>query len=473
MPGLAIILLAAVFSIAFAAGGASAPAPAAIHVFDRGSLHFSRLDNGLRVIVKEDHAAPLVAVSVVVRSGTRRETRLNNGISHFLEHMIFRAARSGGEDRLGGPIESVGGVVNAGTLRDFNSFRTVTASAHLDLALDALAHNVLQPKFDDEAVFAERLVLLREAQQLADQPEVAVWDRAFDLAYGDHPYALPIGGTRASLTGINGEVLAAFHRRWYTPDNASVVIVGDVDPSAASQAAARAFGSWRPLQAQDPAPIPPPPKLEERRELTERRDTPYATVFMGFLAPGIASPREVCATDLLLTVMGEGYTSRLARALLETKLADALSADFLTQEYPGLFGVRVNCPPDNVEQVRAAIDEQIRRLQQEPVAGDELARAKRVLTHSYVFANETFEDQASTLGFYEAIATYEFAATYLDQVNSLTPTELQAVARKYLEPRHSVWVAILPGAKGEGKPQVAGAGSAGAGMTGRAQEGAG
>jgi zinc protease len=428
---------------------ATAVAAAPVQVFAPGALHFCQLGNGLRVVVKEDHSAPVVAVNVVIRAGTRCETAQNNGIAHFLEHMIFRAARGGGEDSLAGPIEAVGGVVNGGTLRDFTYFRAVTAPPHLPLALSALARALLHPAFSNQAVFAERVIVLSELRQVADDPEAAAWARAFAFAYGDHPYALPIGGTEQSLVRINADLLAGFHRRWYVPDDASLVIVGDVDPAVARDAAASAFGAWAATGAGHPAPSPPPPAPQLPRTHVETRDLPQATVLMAFRAPGISAPREVCAMDLLLTILSEGYTARLKRALVETGIADEVSADFLTQEMPGLFAIRATCAPQRLAQARRALADEILRLRREPVTDGEFAKAQRRLAYSYVFANETVEDQAATLGFYEAIATYEFAVAYLDQVRSLTAAEVLAAARKHLDPERAVWVAIAPPAAPE------------------------
>jgi len=453
----AVPLLAVAAVVAMAVGAAlSADLQAPVQVFAPAALHCTRLDNGLRLVVMEDHSSPLVAVNIVIRAGVQRETPGNNGVSHFLEHMVFRAARMGDTDALAGPIEAAGGVVNGGALRDFTSFRAVTASAHLRLTLDALAQAVLHPAFDDEAVFAERVVIMRETEGLADRPQVAVWDLGFALAFGDHPYAMPIGGTRPSLVAINADTLADFHRRWYVPDNAAVVIVGDVEPAAAQAAAARAFSAWKgPRMAPAAASLPSIRLPEERRERMEERDIPQAVVLLGFVAPGIAEPRSVCAMDLLLTVLSEGYTSPLKRALLDSGLATEFSADFLTQKLPGLFGIRVTCAPERVAQVRQAVEAELLRLHREPLTDDEMTRVRRRLEHSYAFANETVEDEAETLGFYEAIATYEFAVSYLEQARSLSAEELQTAARKYLDPAREIWVAIMPlGRPGQPAPGV-------------------
>jgi zinc protease len=425
----------------------SAPSSGAapIQVFERSAIHFWRLDNGLRVVVKEDHSIPVVALNIVIRAGTRCETAHNNGISHFVEHMMFRAARAGGQDSLSGPIEAVGGIVNGGTLRDFTHYTAVTASGDFEVALDALAGALLHPKWDPAAVVAERLVLLREAQQLAEQPAVLAWDLAFKLAYQGHPYALPIAGDQASLASIDAAALAAFHRQWYAPGNASLVIVGDIGPVKARAAVARAFSGWKAGAADPGVPsAPQTPPLAGPLERVVSRDIPYAVALMGFRAPGISHPREVCATDVLLTLLGEGYTSRLKRALVDTKLANEVAASFLTHELPGLLGIQATCSPQRAQQVRRAIEQETARLREEPVSPDELLRARQRLVHDFVFANETFEDQASTLGFYEAISTYEFALTYLDEARSITAGEVQGAARACLDPARAVWVVIAP-----------------------------
>jgi len=431
--------------------GAAQAAP--LQVFTPDAIHFWRLGNGLRVVLKEDHSAPAVAINVVVRAGSRAETANNNGIAHFLEHMVFRSARAGGHDSLSAPIEAVGGLINGGTLRDFAHYSAVVPAPHFRLALDGLAKSLIHPIFEPAAVDAERTVLAREAQQLADQPSAVAWDTAFQLAYGAHPYALPISGAHAAIAAIDADALAAFHRRLYVPGNASVVIVGDIGPDQAKAAVAAAFGQWKAAAA--PPVVPPPPPLAGPVERIVSRPAPCATVTVAFRALGISQPRQVCAADLLLALIGEGYTSRLKRALVDARLADEFSVSFLTQAAPGLFGVQATCSPDRIQAVRRAIEGEAARLGADLVSDDELAKAKQRLVHEYAFANETFEDQAATLGFYEAIASYQFAVGYLDRVRSITAAELQAVAHACLDPAHEVWVAIRPESRAQSAPGAA------------------
>jgi zinc protease len=445
---LVVSALAIPIVVLVASIGAAQPLP--LQVFNRKAVHFWRLDNGLRVILSEDHSLPVVAINVVVRAGSRCENSENNGISHFLEHMIFRSARSGGGDTLGAAIEAVGGMVNGGTLRDFTHFSAVVPKARLDLALNALAGAVLHPTFDSRMIVAERSVLVHEAQQLADQPHAAIWDLAFSTAYGAHPYGLPIGGSDVSLIGLDATKLEPFYRKWYASGNASIIIVGDVDPDAARSAVARVFSGWSQGTAEPPAPAP---LAEDGRERVEARAVPAASAVMGFVAAGMARPRDVCAMDLLYTILGEGYTSRLRRALVDTKLADEVNINFLTQQLPALFGIEVACAPQRLDEVRRALEREVARLGAEPIPEQELARAKDRLARGYALTNETFEEEADTLGFYDAIGTYGFALDYLDTVRSLTGAELQTAASSYLNPKRSIWVAIVP--KGGSEPAAA------------------
>jgi zinc protease len=438
--------------MAFAPGVAHA---ATLQVFSADAIHFWRLDSGLRVVLKEDHSAPVAAINVIVRAGSGAETAKTNGIAHFLEHMVFRAARVGGSDSLSAPIEAVGGVINGGTLRDFAHYSAVVPAPHFGLALDALAKSLIRPVFEPAAVATERAVLAREAQQLADQPAAASWEAAYQLAYGAHPYARPMSGAPATIAAIDAGALAAFHRRLYVPRNTSLVIVGDIRPDEARAAVAAAFGKWRGDAA--PTRRPPLPALNGPRERVITRQAPRATVTVAFRAIGISQPRQVCAADLLLALIGEGYTSRLKRALVDAGLADQFSVSFLTQAVPGLFGVQATCAPEGVQAVRRAIEDEATRLGADPVSDDDLATAKQRVVCSYAFRNETFEDQAATLGFYEAIATYEFAVTYLDRVRSLTAGELQAVARACLDSAHEVAVVVTPGVCAQGAPSASAA----------------
>lgn len=432
---------------AAAAGSAFA---ATLQVFDRDAIHFSRLDNGLRVVVKEDHSWPVVAVNLVIRVGSCRETAQDNGIAHCLEHIIFRGADSGEADSLSAPIEAVGGTVNGGTLRDYTYFNAIVPAPQFVMALERLARAVTRPNFRALDITAEKMVLLREAQQAADYPDAAAWDTAFRLAYGGHPYGLPIAGTETSLSSINADGLAAFHRRWYTSNNASVIIVGSVDKEQARAAVATTFAQWPPG---DPPPdLPTLPALDAPQESVTQRDVSTATVLMAFRTVGTANPREVCAVDLLLTVLGEGYSSRLQRALLEGHLADEMAASFLTQKLPGLLGIRVECAPERVPNVRSVIEREVTRLQQEAVGDDELERAKHRVIRDVAFATETFGGQAALLGFYEAIATYENSLDYLDTVRALTSADVQAAAKLYLISGRAVWVAIMSRAEAEPAP---------------------
>jgi zinc protease len=424
--------------VAASAAGAAEP----IQAFDPSAVHFSRLDNGLRVVVKEDHSWPVVAVNVVIRAGSARETAENNGIAHCLEHLIFRGARSAEGDSLSEPIEAAGGTVNGGTLRDYTSFMAVAPAPYLGMVLDRLANAIIKPTLRVADITAEKIILTHEARQLADQPASVVWDAAFRLAYEGHPYALPISGSEASLSGISAGALTAFHQQWYTANNASVVIVGDVTPERALAAVAQACAAW---PAGEPPPdLPPVPALETAREAVTYRELPRATVLMGFRTVGTSNAREVCAVDLLLTILSEGYTSRLDQALLQGHLADAVEANFLTQKLPGLLGIRAECPTERATVVRNVIEQEVTGLQSEPVAEADLARAQRRLTRGFVFAAETFEGQAALLGFYEAIATYEYALTYLDMVRGLSSADVQAAAKAYLVPSRAVWAAVMP-----------------------------
>ena len=390
------------------------------------------LGNGLRVVLKEDHSFPLVAVNLVVRTGPRYEDPAQNGISHYLEHLLFKGTTTRGKGQVQGEIEGMGGVINGGTSRDFTHLYAAVGSRFLATALEVIYDVAAHPSFPEQELELERLVVLEEAQGLRDDPANLLWELAYEQAYRTHPYRMPIAGSAASLQALRSSTLAAYHRERYVPGNMSLVVVGDFDPDRALQLVNRTFGQMA------PGPVPEDKVRSEpvaKGERLERRAAvPMEYGLLAFGAPGADTWPEVPAMDLVVTLLSTGYSSRLNQELQARQgILHSAKAQFLTQKDRGLFGLSFTCPAGAVARAQEVLLAQVSRLREEPVPEAELERAKRVLCAEYAFANESFADQADTLGFYEAIGNYNMAASYLDLVRQVTPVQIQAVARRYLD----------------------------------------
>ncbi len=410
-------------------------------VLDPRSVQSETLKNGLRVIVATDRNATVAAIEVVVKVGAADDPPDQSGTAHLLEHVLWASGSAADEDpRL--RVERVGGVTDAGTLRDYTRFYATVPAKYFSEAADALGEIVLSRRFSDEIVDRERRIVLEESSARAEDPRAVLNDLAFAEIYGpDHPYAAPICGTTDDLLAIDAARLMLFHEKWYLPNNMAMIICGDVSFEAAREAAMRVFGDLRPsaLPSRSWPRVPRPGRTGERVV-----DMPIerAYVMGAFVGPGVSEHSHVCASDLVATLLTHGPLSRLGSRLKETEIALDVGVDFLTQRDCALFGVWAVCSPDDIAEIKTAIQSEIQRLEREPIPAQELASAKRLLAAGYAFANETPTDRAATLGFYEAIDSYRTASYYLSWVAYARFETLVEVAGRYSgEP---VWITLRP-----------------------------
>ena len=431
LPRVALVVLCAV-------GIVSAPGEGV--VLDPRTIQSETLHNGLRVVVCEDAAARVAAVNVIVRAGSADDPPDRPGTAHLLEHVLWA---SGGEDDPRLRIERVGGVMNAGTLRDFTRFHATVPSRDLRLAVEALGDVVLRADFDEGIVAREQSIVLEEAAARSDDPRAALNDLAFEAVYGSvHPYGRPIHGNLDEIARVDPAKLALFHSIWYVPNNMAVIVAGDAPFEAVRAVVTSVFGALPPAAVPErawPTPTRPPPGGERVVEMPLDK----AYVMAAYVGPSISEPDEVCASDLLATLLAHGPIARLNRELREEReLAAAVGVDFLTQRDRALFGVWAVCEPEDIPAVEDAIRAEMRSLQTDPLPGPEFATAKCLLSAGYAFANETPTDRATTVGFYEAIHSYRAASYYLSRVRALTRFDLLRIMPWYAG--DPVWVVLRP-----------------------------
>lgn len=418
----------------------------AVPILDPAHIQEATLDNGLRVIVKHEPYWPVVAVGVVLKAGSGYETEENAGVAHMIEHLLFED--SGDETALGPWIEDMGGYVNASTWRDFTQIIVAVASEFLPNIMPRLAQGVFAAQFTEKQIARQRQIIARE---MADQYATAerVLDKLiWELAFTVHPYKHPVPGTSQTLAGLTSKEVNAFYQNFYVPSNAALIAVGDVEAEKFIALAAANFGSYPSATVVVPELAAEPPQTEIRTnaQVMGKRAT---IVQFAWHAPGIATKSEVCAMDLVYTILGEGQWGWLDKHLCqENQLAVTCGVQFLTQREPGLFIITVLTDPDNELAARQAVLEDIEKLRTEPVSPQTLQEAKRLLYAEYAFTNEAYTDQVDTLAFYEAIDSYHFATEYIERVNQVTAADLQAVASKYLGPDNYNLVIVRPQSSG-------------------------
>lgn len=403
-----------------------------------------KLDNGLQVLIQEDHSSDLVAVDVWIRAGSINETEDTSGAAHFIEHLLFKGTKKRGIGQVDTEIECLGTSLEAKTSKDWAHFYTTIASKHLDRSLDVLADIIMSPRLDSEDIEHERQVILDEIARSDSDPSKAVLNLAYQTAFTVHPYKLPITGTSESVSNIKPDTITSFYNRLYTPENTTVVIAGKIKPSEAVAAVQKAFADFKKKPLSTTA-MPKEPERTEQVRKTVKRNTRLTYISIAFPAPSILDIPDIYAMDLIVSYLGVGYQSWLSTELKnKKKLAVEVSSDFLSQHSPGLATLTVAVEPNKAGDAEKAIFAKITELQTNPIPNWELIRARRSLEGGFAFDTETLSGRATTLGFYASIGDYQLAQSYIQNLRKITPQDVLNAAKKYLDPNKAIIVVLGP-----------------------------
>ena len=410
-----------------------------------GTLVSERLANGLEIHLLDNSDAPVATVALTYRAGGRDDPPGRAGLAHFLEHMMFKGspAYAAGEiDRL---TRALGGSNNAFTTQDLTTYYFSFGRREWRRALDIEADRMEELILDPEEIERERAVILEELAMYEAEPWDALERAVRKAFYGEHPYARPIAGTAADVRAVTRRDLHQFHRRFYRPDNAVLVVAGGVGEGALEAVAAR-FG--RAVAGGRPTAAPPPPRSLDGLHRVRLERGKVARLLYWLPVPP-ADHGDFPALRLLAAVLGVGRSSRLQSALVEESGESAwLSVSLGEAEAGAALQVAAELvsggSPEAVEEI---LEVELARLRLEPVDPVTLERAKRLLAADWVFAHERVEEQAMTLAQVASSFSVDYAARQLETVERLRPADLIDVAGRYLDPeRGSVvgWAVPTP-----------------------------
>ncbi|MDH5626671.1 MAG: insulinase family protein, partial [Candidatus Krumholzibacteria bacterium] len=286
------------------------------------------LPNGLTVLVKEDHAAPIVAVNMWFGVGSVHESEEMNGLAHFQEHMVFKGTKKYGVGDIGRIVKSAGGNLNAGTSYSYTMYYVVLPSAKFDTALEVQADAMMNSTFDPEEFKKERLVVIDEARMYDDRPESFTFYRTMELGFERHTYRRPIAGYQPIVEKITRDQLLDFYNNYYRPRNGRLVIVGDIDPEVAFRRAEAVYGGWKDgAVAINEPPAEPPQRTF--RYMAYGGPMDHAYLGAGFHVPSILH-EDYPALQMLAELLSSGRSSRLYRRVREEKqLVTSVNADML------------------------------------------------------------------------------------------------------------------------------------------------
>ena len=392
------------------------------------------LENGLRVLVQDDPRNPIVAVQVFYRVGSRNERPGATGLAHFLEHMMFKGTPTYGRGQISRLIEENGGRENAYTTKDLTSYYTNIAADKLDLVLRIEADRMRHLLLDAAEIDSERKVVMEERRMRSeDDPDGLVSEAMSSLAFVAHPYRWPIIGWMSDIARINRAELRAFYDTYYLPNNAIVVIAGDVRAPAALAMVRRHFAGVPRGPAPPPVTAVEPPAIDERRLVVRREQAQLPVVNIAWHVPNHTSP-DAPALELLSTLLSSGRASRLYQKLVyEKRMVLGAGGDYSYFSLdPSLFWFyAAPLPGQAPEAVEQALLAEIERLKQEVVPEEELARARNQIEASFVWEQDSVFSRASALGRFEMLGSWRLFDDYLPRLRAVTAADLQRVARTY------------------------------------------
>ncbi len=414
------------------------------------------LDNGLKILLKEIHTAPLISSWVWYRVGSRDEPSGHTGISHWCEHMQFKGTPQFPASLLDKAISRDGGLWNAFTYFDWTTYLETMPADKIDLALRLEADRMANSTFDEKEAASERTVVISEREGNENEPLFLLGEAIQHAAFRVHPYHHEIIGDLADLKSMSRDDLYAHYRTYYVPNNAVVGIAGDF---RTKEMLARLRELFEPIPAGKTPPRLDRPEPEANGEHRLTVEGPGETTFLeiSYHAPAAGDQNffPVTVLDSLLAgpsslnIFGGGgisnKTSRLYQALVEKELAVSVSGGLLATIDPFLYTVTITVHPSRQpEEVLRALDEEIKRIQDQPVSLAEVARAIKQARALFAYNSENITSQASWLGHAEMFANYNWFLMYLDNLAKVTPEDIQKAAQKYLRPQNRVIGIYLP-----------------------------
>ncbi len=412
---------------------------AAIHGLIR-----STLDNGLQVLLRPSHRAPVASFWTFYRVGSRNEAPGHTGVSHWVEHMLFKGTPRFPRGEFDKAIARAGGVFNGMTGQDWTVYFETLPAERIDLALHVESDRMANAVFDPDETELERTVILSEREGSENSEFYRLHEEVQATAFLVHSYRNPIIGWRSDLRTLTRDMLYAHYRTFYAANNAVIVVTGAFEPAAMLAQIEQHFGVIPPAPSPPAVTIEEPPQRAERRILL-RGEEPTAYYLQVFHAPP-ALHEDFFPFVVLDSVLGgakgmgifgggaNNRSNRLYRALVEQQLTVDVASSFGPTINPGLFTISATLAPDVEHQaVEAAIWAEIEAIQREGVTATEMEKAIKQTRAQFAYSSESVTYQAFWLGFSEIVASQEWLVTWSERLQAVTAADVQRVARTHLQ----------------------------------------
>lgn len=402
------------------------------------------LNNGLKVIMIEDHKVPIATFQIWFRVGSRNEMTGKTGLSHLLEHMMFKGTSKYGPKTFSKIIQRNGGIDNAMTTKDYTMYFEILSSDRLDVAMELEADRMRNLLLDPKETISERNVVMEERRlRYEDDPQNSLFERVIATALMTHPYRNPVIGWMSDLSNLRVDDLKDFYKTYYRPENAFIIVAGDIDSEKLLEKIKVIFGD-KTINIQDggkridslrdtrTVTSEPQQKGEKRIILKREAELPY--ILVAYHTPSIPH-EDSYALDVLNTILSGGKSSRLYRSLVyEKKIALNAGSDYSGMYIdPFLFFLWSTASPGHsIEDIEKELYRQIERINDEPPSEWELQKAKNQIESFFIFSQDSLYMQAMMTGRFEVLGDWRMKDKYLEGIRKVTAEDIRRVTKRYL-----------------------------------------
>lgn len=403
-----------------------------------GSLQVERfvLPNGLKLLVVEDRSSPTFAYQTWFRVGSRDEKVGYTGLAHLFEHMMFKQTKTRKDGEFDRILESNGAEgENAFTSRDYTAYVQELPKDKLDLIADLESDRMVNLVVDEKAFKTETEVVQNERRfRNENSPDGLMYQEIFSLAFNKHSYRWPVIGYEEDLNRMSAKDAMEFYRNFYSPNHATIVVVGDVNAKDVLKVVTKKYGHLKP-QNPVPATIEAEPAQSRPRRKVLKLNTQVQKLMMAYPVPAVTH-EDIPALNLIRTILSGGKSARLNRALVDTGIATSIGGYDLDDKDPSILIFVSNMQKGkSAEQAERIVLREIEKLKSTLVSDSELERAKNILSYEFYDKLNDATKQANFLGHYETVSSsFRVGLDVFNRVAKLTPQDVQAVARKYLDP---------------------------------------
>jgi zinc protease len=405
-----------------------------------------KLENGLKVLILEDHTAPTATFQIWYRVGSRNESIGKTGLSHLLEHMMFKGTSRFGPKTFSQSIKRAGGIDNAFTSREYTGYFQLLTSEQIELPIELEADRMQNLLLSEEAVLSERDVVMEERRlRYEDDPQNYLFEEVMATAFKNHPYRWPVIGWMSDLEQLKPADLISHYRTYYVPNNAVVLVIGDVNTKHILAKIKEHFGKIPEGHEVDQTSFRDPAQKGEKRVYVRKEaELPY--ILSAFKVPNIKHKHSY-ALEVLAMILSEGKSSRLYNTLIYEKQI-ALSAWASYSGFyldPFLFFIGAT-PSRGIkrEDVEKVLEEEIEKIKKQAPSEREVQKAKNQIEASFIMEQDSIYMQARTIGSFEMLGGWRLIDTYLDGIRNVTPEDVRSVAEKYLVAERKTTGILIP-----------------------------